>query len=51
MRKLGKKLNQVERTVEAYSSCGCGCYCNETPAYSYGTYISEYAVWLEHNNI
>lgn len=50
MRKLGKKLNQVERSVEAYTSCGCGCYCNEEPNYSYGTYMSQYTYTLAYYN-
>ncbi len=27
MKKLGKNLNLVERTVEAYN-CGCSCMCS-----------------------
>lgn len=27
MKKLGKKLDQVERTIEAYGACACGCGC------------------------
>lgn len=50
MRKLGKKLSQVERSVEAYSSCGCGCGCYESPAYSYGTYMGEYYARLAYAN-